>query len=397
MSKRILITGMGIISAAGSDMDGMLDALKNDRSGVGPVTLLQTLHKDDIPAAEIKISNEELAKLTNVSDPENHTRTSLLAMIAAKEAYENAGIKPGDSFRTALVSATTIGGMDKTEMSYMNYSLGPPHNNFIFTHECGYSTENIADLLGIRGYVSTISTACSSSANAIIHAARLIKHNIADRVIAGGSDALAKFTLNGFNTLFILDKETCKPFDKNRKGLNLGEGAAYIVLESEAAAQGKIPLCELKGYANANDAYHQTASSPEGTGAILAMRNALDMCGLAPADIDYINAHGTGTDNNDLTEGIAIQKIFEGKMPPVSSTKPITGHTLGAAAAVEAVISILSLQNRMIFPNLNFREKIPELSFEPVQDHIRGIELKNILSNSFGFGGNNSTLIFSSC
>jgi 3-oxoacyl-(acyl-carrier-protein) synthase len=177
--------------------------------------------------------------------------------------------------------------------------------------------------------------------------------------------------------------------------LNLGEGAAYLVLESERSAQGKKVLGELKGYGNVNDAYHQTASSPEGLGPYLSMHEALEMSGLGPEEIDYINAHGTGTDNNDLTEGLAIEKLFTPHIPPTSSTKPFTGHTLGAAGAVEAVISIMALTQNVIFPNLNFQTKIPELGFEPVKELIQTKRVRNVMSNSFGFGGNDSTLIFS--
>jgi 3-oxoacyl-[acyl-carrier-protein] synthase I len=311
---------------------------------------------------------------------------------------QNAGIDPKDKqFRTGVIAASTVGGMDKTEINYRNYNLGKPYNNFVLTHDCSYSTEQIAARFGFHDMVSTISTACSSSANSIMFGARLIKHGMLDRVLAGGSDSMSKFTLNGFNTLMILDKHHCRPFDKSRTGLNLGEGAAFLVLESEEALGNRTPLCELSGYANANDAFHQTASSPDGYGPFLSMNNALINARLTPRSIDYINAHGTGTDNNDLTEGIAIERIFWDSIPPVSSTKPFTGHTLGAAAAVEAVISILSIRNKMVFPNLNFREKIDELHFEPVKELITGIELKHALSNSFGFGGNDSTLIFSAC
>jgi 3-oxoacyl-[acyl-carrier-protein] synthase-1 len=285
--------------------------------------------------------------------------------------------------------------MDRTELNYRNYHLGPPYSNFVLTHDCGYHTEKIAARLGFRDMVSTISTACSSSANSIMFGARLIKHGMLDRVVAGGTDSLSKFTLNGFNTLMILDKQHCRPFDKSRVGLNLGEGAAFLVLESEAALTGRTPLCELTGYANANDAYHQTASSPDGYGPFLSMSQALQFARLNPGDIDYINAHGTGTDNNDLTEGIAIERIFGENVPMVSSTKPFTGHTLGAAAAVEAVISILCIRNSMVVPNLNFREKIDELHFEPVKEIRFDSPLRHVLSNSFGFGGNDSTLIFS--
>jgi 3-oxoacyl-[acyl-carrier-protein] synthase-1 len=195
----------------------------------------------------------------------------------------------------------------------------------------------------------------------------------------------------------ILDKEGCRPFDENRAGLTIGEGAAFLVLESEdlAVKQGKKIYGIVSGYANANDAYHQTASSPEGTGASLAMSGALEMSGLKPSDINYINAHGTGTQNNDLSEGIAIQKTFQEHVPPFSSTKSFTGHTLGAAGAIEAVISLLSIQHHCIFPNLRWTDRMKELQIEPVSMLIKDIDVKHVLSNSFGFGGNSSSLIFS--
>jgi 3-oxoacyl-[acyl-carrier-protein] synthase-1 len=396
MADRVFVTGIGIICAIGKNTGETLASLRTNNHGISKLSILDSIHRDELPTGEIKLHNEELAKLAGVTDLDMNPRTALLGMIAAEEALRNAGIDPTDKlFRTGVIAASTVGGMDKTEINYRNYHLGKPYNNFVLTHDCSYNTEQIATRFGFHDMVSTISTACSSSANSIMFGARLIKHGLLDRVLAGGSDSMSKFTLNGFNTLMILDKNHCRPFDKSRTGLNLGEGAAFLVLESEEALGNRTPLCELTGYANANDAFHQTASSPDGYGPYLSMNNALLNAGLAPGFIDYINAHGTGTDNNDLTEGIAIERIFGDSIPFVSSTKPFTGHTLGAAAAVEAVISILSIQNKMVFPNLNFREKIEELHFEPVKELVTGIELKHVLSNSFGFGGNDSTLIFS--
>jgi 3-oxoacyl-[acyl-carrier-protein] synthase-1 len=398
MAGRVFVTGIGIICAIGKNTGETLASLKATRHGISKLSILDSIHRDELPTGEIKLHNEELAVLAGVSDLDMNPRTALLGMIAAEEALLNAGIDPKDKqFRTGVISASTVGGMDKTEINYRNYHLGKPYNNFVLTHDCSYNTEQIATRFGFHDMVSTISTACSSSANSIMFGARLIRHGMLDRVLAGGSDSMSKFTLNGFNTLMILDKHHCRPFDKSRTGLNLGEGAAFLVLESEEALGNRTPLCELSGYANANDAYHQTASSPDGYGPYLSMKQALDSSRLKPAVIQYVNAHGTGTDNNDLTEGIAIERIFGDSIPPVSSTKPFTGHTLGAAAAVEAVISILSIQNKMIFPNLNFKEKIDELHFEPVKELVTGVELKHVLSNSFGFGGNDSTLIFSAC
>ena len=226
--------------------------------------------------------------------------------------------------------------------------------------------------------------------------ARLIKAGFLDRVIVGGSDCLSKFTINGFKTLMILSDTDCQPFDENRKGLNLGEGAAFLVLESEDIIKkcNKKVLAYLTGYGNANDAYHQTASSEYGDGATLAMQKAFKIAGIMPSAIDYINAHGTATPNNDLSEGRAIKRVFGDDLPSLSSTKAFTGHTLAAAGVVEAVFSVLALQHQIIFPNLNFQTPIKDLGIIPATQ-TKSQKVVNVLSNSFGFGGNCTSLIFS--
>src|SRR5665213_3133000 len=278
--------------------------------------------------------------------------------------------------------------MDKSEFFFKDFvtdnSKGKLKN--VFDHECGCVTEAIADQLGISDYMTTISTACSSSANAIFYAARLIKNNVLDVVIAGGTDALTKFTLNGFNTLMILDKEFCKPFDEYREGLNLGEGAGYLVLVSEKVAKTlhNPPYCKLSGYNNSNDAYHQTASSPDGTGSYLAMEGALAKSGLDPSDIDYINLHGTGTPNNDSAEGTAIKRVFEPNYPPMSSTKSYTGHTLGASGGIEAVLSVLAIKHHIIYPNLRFETPMADLQLVPETKFLQDQDIRHVMSNSFG-------------
>ena len=251
--------------------------------------------------------------------------------------------------------------------------------------------------MGSHGNVSTSSTASSTAANAIMMGAKLIKNGVLDRVIVGGTDSLSKFTLNGFNTLMILTDSYNTPFDNDRKGLNLGEAAAYIVLESDECVrkENKKVLGYLSGYGNANDAHHQTASSENGQGAFLAMEKAIKISGLEKEAIDYINVHGTATPNNDLSEGIAMIRIFgEDKVPEFSSTKAFTGHTLAAAAGIEAVYSLLAIRNNLIFPNLNFKTKMQEFDLTPVTE-LKEKNINHVLSNSFGFGGNCSTLIFS--
>jgi 3-oxoacyl-[acyl-carrier-protein] synthase-1 len=383
-----------MISAIGNNVSQSFSSLSQSKTGIGKINHLTTRYKDEFLAGEIKLSNADLADLVKDNNPALN-RNSYIAMLAAKEAVINSGSDTNDGLRTGVISSTTVAGMGKTEMYYKELFEKDDHLDVLDTHDCGDSTERIADYLGNVDYVTTISTACSSAANAIMLGCRMIKHGQLDRVVVGGVDALSKFTFNGFNTLMILDREWCKPFDENRKGLNLGEAAAFLVIEGENALnlrKGKA-LAEVVGYANANDAYHQTASSPEGYGATLAITQALAMSGLAPSQIDYINMHGTGTPNNDLSESMATKAVFGNNVPKFSSTKAFTGHTLAAAASIEAVISVLSLQNSMIFPNLNFTTPIAEMNLIP-ETQLVNIPLNTILSNSFGFGGNCSSLIF---
>lgn len=395
VSKRVFITGTGIISSIGINIEETLESLLTLRSGVGKISLLDTALEDQLPAAEIKFTDQELSEMAGLPDHVGYTRTALMGIIAAKQAFTSSHADLKSPLRTGLISATTVGGMCKTELLYYDFLSNDSQNRYIYTHDCGDSTEKIADYLGIKGYISTINTACSSSANSIIFGTRLIRNNLLDRVIVGGSDALSKFTLNGFNTLMILDSLPSRPFDDQRAGLNLGEGAGYLVLESEKACKGKEILCEIKGYGNASDAYHQTASSENGIGAGMAMKNAIDLSGLTGKDIDYINVHGTGTENNDLSEGRAIENLFGENTPKFSSTKPYTGHTLGASGGVEAVLAILAIQNNLIYPNLNLSSPMRELKIRPETELLTDYRVNTVLSNSFGFGGNNASLIFS--
>ncbi|GAA0723404.1 beta-ketoacyl-[acyl-carrier-protein] synthase family protein [Aquimarina litoralis] len=396
MNKGVAITGMGIISSIGNNVEENLNALKSVSHGISRIDLIETRHKNDIMVGEIKKTNEDLIKELGLNPLNSFSRTAMLGAIAAKEALVDAQISDISEYRTGLISGTSVGGMDTTEKFYLQYPESEENRRFIKAQHAGYTTQSVSNYLGINGYVSTISTACSSAANAIMLGARMIKAGKIDRMIVGGTDALSKFTINGFGTLMILSDEECTPFDDNRKGLNLGEAAAFLVLESEEIVEkeNKKILGRVAGWANANDAYHQTASSSNGEGAYLAMKKALKIAGLEPKEIDYVNAHGTATPNNDLSEGVAMTRIFgEDNTPVFSSTKAFTGHTLAAAGSVEAVYSLLSLRENLIFPNLNFKTKMQEFSLVP-QTELLSKELNTILSNSFGFGGNCSTLIF---
>ena len=396
MYDKIYLAGLGIISAIGNNVQECLQALETGQAGIANAVFLRTVHASEIPVAEVKLSNNALAEKTGLSN--TLSRTALLSMSAAGEALKDAAIENIHALRCGFISATTAAGIDKTEHFFTDvlkgYSKGDLHD--VMHHECGSITQVVADKLNITGYTTTINTACSSSANSIMLGARLIKAGMLDVAVAGGTDALAKFTFNGFNTLMILDKGFCRPFDENRNGLNLGEGAGYVVLVSDAVAQrlNKEMYCELKGYSNSNDAYHQTASSPDGIGSYLAMQQALQTAQLNAGDIDYINLHGTGTYNNDMAEGAAIQRLFKAPYPKMSSTKSFTGHTLGASGGIEAVFSSLAVKHGLIYPNLRLQTPSQEFSFS-AETMFSKQPVKHVLSNSFGFGGNCSSLIFS--
>jgi len=397
---RVFVTGMGIISSVGMNTHEHLEALLNLRTGFGQIEFLPTVHQGSLPVFEIKLSYAELHRLAGVSEGHGYSRTAMLGLIAVREALESANISDASEVRTGLISSTTVGGMREFEEVYTDLIDDTKEGDFMqYAHvvDTGEHAERIADHYGIHEYVNTVSTACSSASNAIILGAELIKHGKLDRVICGGSDVLSRFTLNGFNSLMILDKGHMRPFDAGRTGVNLGEGAAYVVLESENTLK-KYPkkiYAELTGYSNSNDAYHQTASSPDGDGALLSMQRAMDMAGLRTSDIDYINCHGTATENNDLSEALAIQNLFGENVPLFASTKPYTGHTLAAAGGVETIFSLLSINHDVAFPNLNFESQMPETTITPLKSLTRNISIKNILSNSFGFGGSNTSLLFS--
>jgi 3-oxoacyl-[acyl-carrier-protein] synthase-1 len=373
---RIAVVGLGIVSAIGRGADEVLTSLRSRRMGC--------------------------EKVTGIEPVTGLSHTAQLGIMAAGDALADAitndELRIADCKfpRTALVSGTSTGGMDLTERFFRDFATDDSRGRLrdVVGHECADSTRRIANALGITGFTTTISTACSSAANAIILGAGLIRQGLADRVVAGGTDALCNFTVGGFRSLGILDPAPCRPFDRSRAGLNLGEGAGYVVLQRDDTLVRK-PYGYLTGWANANDAFHQTAYSHNGEGAYLAMSQALERAGLNPGDIDYINAHGTGTPNNDASEAAALVRVFGSKVPPFSSTKPFTGHTLAAAGGIEAVISLLAIGHGVIFPNCGFSTPMDETPLVPQTALREGVDIKHVMSNSFGFGGNNATLIFS--
>ena len=380
METVIHVTGAGVVSAVGCGQGETLDALRRGRSGIAPVRYLRTEEKA-FPVGEVKLSDAEMAERCGAS--QGLSRTSLMGILALEEALAQAGLK--NLAGIPLVGGTTVGGMDLTEQIFPAYSP---------LHDCGASTDAIASHFGGAPWATTLSTACSSAANAVIFGANLIRSGQAEIVAVGGSESLSDFHLHGFGSLMILDTAPCRPFDATRAGLNLGEGAAFLILESEASRKrrGVASLAVLSGFGNACDAFHQTASSENGEGAFLAMGKALKMAGLRPEDIDYVNAHGTGTPNNDASESAALRRVFGEKMPPVSSTKAFTGHTTSASGSIEAVFCLLALQEGFLPVNLNWATPDPACIVPTAGGPAR---LNHILCNAFGFGGNDSSLLFS--
>ncbi len=385
---------MGCISAIGNSVAENRMALMQGKCGIGPLELFPTRYANLLPFGEIKISNPTLQQSLHANEP-GVTRTTLLALHAFDEAIADAGLTPSQlqSFDTALIGASTVGGMCLTDELYRDANKTADGSDYLSSYDCGSINMYLQKRYAINGIVNTINTACSSSANAILYGARLIKSGLAERAIVGGTDSLAKFTINGFNSLHILSADKCTPFDEQRKGLNLGEGAAFLVLEKEDALAGRKRYAALTGYCNTNDAFHASSLSEEGDGPYLSMKGSLNMAGLLPGDISFINAHGTGTENNDLSESRAMLRLFE-NVPAFASTKSNTGHTLGAAGAIEAVYSILNLVHQEVYPSLHFNQPMAATGLQPVQSYTK-TALRHVMSNSFGFGGNCASLIFS--
>lgn len=386
---------MGVISAIGNDLAQNHLSLREGKCGISDqLELFPTRYAGLLPFGSIHTGNETLQTSLNAFEP-GVTRTSLLALQAFNEAVAASGLSPAEltSADTALIGASTVGGMCLTDELYHDANTKEPGSPYLASYDNASVTLYLQKRYGIGGIINTINTACSSSANSIMYGAGLIQQGLAKRAIAGGADSLAKFTINGFNSLHILSAAVCRPFDAGRSGLNLGEGAAFLVLEKEEDAIGKKIYAVLSGYANTNDAYHPSSLSDEGEGPYRSMNGALAMAGISPSQISYINAHGTGTENNDLVESTAMLRLF-GKVPPFASTKSYTGHTLGAAGAIEAVYSILNIQHQEIYAGLQFTTPIPETQLVPVAERTDG-PVQHVMSNSFGFGGNCSSLIFS--
>ncbi|HVU27800.1 MAG TPA: beta-ketoacyl-[acyl-carrier-protein] synthase family protein [Verrucomicrobiae bacterium] len=391
-SRFPVITGLGLVTAAGCGVDEVWRSISSSVSGLKPLSLFQSPRYGQIPVGEIQNDLRELGA------PLRGSRSDKLGWIAARQAIIDAKINLQDcGERVGIVLGCSVGGSFDSEHFLTTLikrrKMRARPTRF---HECASAIDLIADGFGLFGPGIAIATACSSGALAIATAAEMIMAGEAEVMLAGGADSLSRMTWGGFHALLLVDAAGCRPFDAKRGGMTLGEGAAILILESEefAKRRGAKILARLSGWGASCDAHHATAPHPEGDGALAAMQSALRRAHLEPAAIDYVNAHGTGTRDNDLAEAKALKKLFAGRVPSFSSTKRIFGHALAASGAMEAAVCVEALRRQELPPSAGFSELDSAIGLEPITK-IQSAPLTHVMSNSFGFGGNNAVLIFS--
>lgn len=396
-SKRVVITGMGIFCSVGKDVEEFLQSLKEGRMGIGEITLFDTSKYPSKIGAEIK--NYRPEEFFRKRELKRLSRTDQFALIAAEEAVKTSGVHFYPSEEVGVCLGAGAGGMFEAEAYHREILFkGKSKPSFLLPFIPSFSTDQVAERFGFSGLKATITTACSSSATAIGYGADLIKTGKAKAVLCGGSDAMSELTFGGFNSLKAMDPSPCKPFDRRRVGMSLGEGAAILVIESldEAVRRDAKIYAEFLGYGMGGEAYHITAPEPNGVEGARIMREAIEESGITPLGVDYINAHGTGTLLNDKVETLSIKHVFGERAYsiPISSIKSMVGHCLGSAGAIEAVASILSIMHQFVPPTVNYQEGDEDCDLDYVPGRSRKMDVKVVLSNSFAFGGNCTTLVF---
>jgi 3-oxoacyl-[acyl-carrier-protein] synthase II len=397
--RTVVVTGAGTVNPLGSNWRSYLEGLSEGRSGIGRVSLFDPSGCRSRLAAEVRGA----AIPSDVPRPlaRRLSRSDTFALTAAIEAVREAALETRDLRQTGIVLGATVGGMLSGERAIFRH-LAEQAFRFRAREMAGfplYTSGNvIAQVLGLRGPRFTVSTACTSSANALALAADMIREGRTPVMLAGGSDSLCMTTYAGFNALHAIDPEPCRPFDRERQGLTLGEGAAVLVLEDaeHARARGAAAWVRFAGYGMSSDAHHMTAPRPDGAGAILALRRALAESGVPAEAIDYVNAHGTGTRANDPIETQVLKSVLgrHAYRIPVSSTKSMIGHCLGAAGALEALASVLALRHGVVPPTLRLEHPDSDCDLDYVPGEARRQSLDVVVSNLYGFGGTNTSLVF---
>lgn len=405
MNKRVVITGMGAVTPIGNNAADFWEGIKSGKNGIDKITHFNTEDQKAIMGGEVKDFEYPDKKAGKRLD-----RSSQFGLSAAKEAMEQSGLVCGENIeagKIGVVAGTGIGGimtLEKETVKAYDKGVGRVSALLVPMVIPNILAGNIAIELGAKGTCLGMVTACAAGTHAIGEAYRAIKHGYADAMIAGGAEAaFAPVCFSGFANMTALstrtDKDRCStPFDKERDGFVMGEGAGFVILEDleKALARGAKIYGEVAGYGTTCDAYHITSPSPDGAGAAEAMKIAIDDAGIKPEQIDYINAHGTGTPYNDLFETIAIKTVFgeAAKQVPISSTKSMTGHLLGAAGAIEAIVSLQAINDSYVPATINLKVPDEELDLDYVPNQGRTKEIKYAMSNSLGFGGHNGTLVF---
>jgi 3-oxoacyl-[acyl-carrier-protein] synthase II len=391
---RVVVSGLGIVSPFGAGIKTFWTGLSAGTCAIKPATLVETDGFRSRLAAEVPQD-----VMTALSASRRRSRADRLALTAASEALDDAELHGRDRARAALVVGAVGGGMYEGEAWYWEETRNGPSASrtralrsiLPFSH-----AESIGFRLGLHGPRETLVMACASGAASVAMGADLIREGVVTAALVGGVDAFTRTCFMGFNALRLLDPEPCRPFDRDRRGMSIGEAAAFLVLEDaeRCRARGGRVYARLLGESMTTDAHHVTAPHPEGEGMIRAITQALSAAGMAPGDIGYVNAHGTGTIQNDRTEALALRRVFGDDRVLVSSTKSLVGHTMAAAGSVEAVATVLALQHGLLPPTANLVNVDPEIPFDCIPRDARPAGVAAALSNSFGFGGQNVSLVF---
>lgn len=387
--RPVAVTGLGVVSPFGAGVKAYWEGLSGGVSAIRPITLIDTDGFRCRIGAEVPDS---------IGGSARRSRADRFALAAAREALDDAGIGRADRADTALIVGAVGGGMLEAEAWYWQRARGSatPLPRVLASCFPSSHVDVVGSVLGIGGPRETVVTACSSGAASLAMAADLIADGVVSIALAGGVDALTRICFMGFNTLKLLDPSPCRPFDRDRRGMSIGEGAAFVVLENveRARARDARVYAELTGYGMSTDAFHVTSPHPDGEGMIRAMRAALAQARVGPADVGYANAHGTATPQNDRIEARALRDVFGEGGLLVSSTKSMIGHTMAAAGTLEAVATVLALGHEVIPPTARLENPDPDIPFDCVPRVAREVAVEHAISNSFGFGGQNVTLVF---
>ncbi|PYX87799.1 MAG: beta-ketoacyl-[acyl-carrier-protein] synthase family protein [Acidobacteria bacterium] len=400
----IVVTGLGMLTPIGTGREQFWNALVGGRSGIGPVKSFDTSNYSVHLGAEI----QDFQPQNYVSElaPESIGRSSQLAIAAARLALSDASLDLNkiDLERAGVCVGTTSGEphfIERFDDHYVQGNLANVGEEFITRYPCHVVAGHVAGELGFGGETMMIATACAAGNYAIARACDLLSAGKAEAMLAGGADSFSRITYTGFARLGAIAPEVCQPFDRKRKGMVPGEGAAMLLLETkeQAIARGARIYCEIGGYGLSCDAHHMTAAHPEGQGAVRAMRMALEQSGITPEDVDYISAHGTGTPTNDRLETIAVKRTFgsQAYKIPISSVKSMLGHTMGAASAIEAAVCALTIERGEIPPTMNWHEQDPECDLDYVPNVARQHKVRVAMNNAYAFGGTNSSLVLREC